>query len=146
MRAYQPSFRWILSTGVAVWGAVALLIGWAGTLPDGYLIHVRGITAAQPYPAGAIAIELSIVALSLSLIVWAAVASGWKRVGRMFLAFLVSAAIGNLAALGAMHSPDHYVYFGLSMLAISAVSLLALIMLLAIRLLGRKSATVRSTE
>jgi uncharacterized membrane protein YhaH (DUF805 family) len=119
-----------------------MFIGWSGTLPDEYLIYVRGITDVQPYPVCAITVELGILALSFALPAWAARARRWKRVGKMSVAAVLTGAVGIFAAMGSMHMPQHFIYFALSMLAISAVSLLAVVLLSTVCLSDRKKSAL----
>lgn len=122
---FDRPWRHVPAWLAAIWCLLAMLLAWLGTLPDQYLIQVRGITAPQPYPYTAIGIEMLLSALVFTALGWACAEISWRRVGKMALSLLLATSVGVLAALGTMHMPAHFVYFALSMLALLLLSLLA---------------------
>lgn len=122
---------------LATWCALAIFLAWRGTFPNPYLLYVRRITAPQPYPFILVGIELLLSAIVFATAGWALAGRAWQRVWRAFLCGAVSGVIGVSAAIGAMHMPDHYVYFAWAMLAMSALCIVLGIAALAAAIIGK---------
>ena len=101
------TFSWVF---VATWVVGVVLVAWSETQPDGYLIHVRGISAPQPYSVGRV-LALSAVMAVLTAGFWA-LARLWTRSATFAVilgaqaatlgAWVVVAAAGVLFS---MHAP-----------------------------------------
>jgi hypothetical protein len=111
-----------------IWGALAILLSWLATLPNHYAIR-RDLPMPQSYPFLQLGIEILITAVVFAVLAWALTASSWRRVWKIGICFVLSGMVGLLAALGSMHAPAHFAYFGLSMLLVAVLSLLTAIVL-----------------
>ncbi len=124
---------------VLLWLMLACCIAWQGTKPNGYLRYVPGITAPQPYPLDAVSVEILLVGAGLGCINWALNATGGMRVMRLMVTTTLAGGIAVLAALTAMHAPIHHVYFALIMMVMTALSSLAVVVMLSAGLLARRA-------
>lgn len=92
-----------LSAGLGV-AAVA----WAGTRPDDYLLHVRGIPLPHPYPWKGV-LQWAVVAL-IEATAFVAVLRSFKNQAAACLVCSVVAACAALSiALVAMHQPAYFI-------------------------------------
>jgi drug/metabolite transporter (DMT)-like permease len=107
----------------ALWCLLAIQVAWQGTMPDRYLIEVRGITAPQPYPFALVGVEVLLAAAVLAMLGWALSAKSWRRTGRLTICAVVITAVSVFAALNLMHMPQHYISFTLAMLAASVLAI-----------------------
>ncbi|MET0290378.1 MAG: hypothetical protein ABW178_12180 [Pseudoxanthomonas sp.] len=110
------------------WALGALAIGWQARLPDGYLVHVRGITTPQPYPLQHV-LTLLLVTAALTLALWVVIRphtfqAAWERA---LIALLLSAATAAYFSAGAMHMPAYYAAFLLWLALITLMLLLLLV-------------------
>lgn len=119
------------------WLLLAILLVWAGTFPDDYLIHVRGILEPQPYPLIVVLIELLFSAIVFWMFWWALKVHSWKRIVRSFVLAIVACATATLAALGSMHAQTHFMYFACAMLTLALCSLLLTLLWLSLGIFHR---------
>lgn len=122
---------------VMAWSVLAIMLAWAGTLPDDYLMYVRGIKEPQPYLFLPVIIVCAIAGLVLSGFSWALRAGGWRRIWRLVFCWIASAIITVCAMAGAMHASRLYAYFILAMILLSLLIFIAMLALIAAGLRSR---------
>lgn len=126
---FQAPFRWTPKVLAIIWCALAVFLCWLGTLPDEYLVNVRGITTPQPYPFQQIGIEIFVTAIIFIVLGWSLIEKSWLRVCKLMAVVVLAGGIGIFAGLGAMHSAEHFINFTLSMLLVSALTLVLALVL-----------------
>lgn len=134
---FHAPCRWAPKVLAGIWCVLAILLAWLGTLPNHYALH-REPPTPHAYPFLQLGIEILITAVVFAVLAWSLMASSWRRVLKTGVCFVLSGIVGFLAALGAMHAPAHFAYFGLSMLLVAVLSLLAVIVLSLIGLTSGK--------
>jgi hypothetical protein len=101
---------------------------YGGFQPDGYLIHVRGITAPQPYPFAAVGF-FALLVLVASVILYAVLR--WPATlnvnYRLLFAALLFGAWTSLLAVTSMHQTPYYFGHLLWVFSVTVVLIAALI-------------------
>lgn len=125
---FEQVYRHSTKIIAAIYGLMAPLLLWAGTQPDQYLIYVRGITAAQPYPTGPVSIALLMLAVPYAMFAWALRSHSWTRVWKLLLCFIADATLIVLTGITMMHAPPYHAYFLLAVLILTLLVLVALLL------------------
>jgi hypothetical protein len=104
------------------------MVIYGGFQPDGYLIHVRGITAPQPYPFAAVGF-FALLVLVASVVLYSVL--HWPTTlnvnYRLLFAALLFGAWTFLLAISSMHQAPYYFGHLLWVFSVTFVLLTALI-------------------
>ena len=124
---FEQIYRHTNMLVAAIYVLMAVILLWVGRQPDQYLIYVRGITAAQPYPGLPVLIALLMLAVPYAMFAWALRSHSWTRVWKLLLCFIAGATLVVLTGITMMHAPPYHAYFLLAVLLLTLLVLLALI-------------------
>lgn len=126
--ARPPQPRLVGAACLAMWLAMVAFVAWQGHKPNDYLIHVRGISAPQPYPWARIMVEALCLGAAWAALAWGLTRRGWRAVAALLGTAVVAACFGVLAAWAAMHGAPHQGWFALLLQGLAALALLCLLL------------------
>jgi hypothetical protein len=106
---------------------VAVILIWAGTFPNEYLLSLGKVADAHAFPFVPLALELSLLLLVCWLQIWALSLYAWRRVGRLLVCLVLTGGLAMLSALGVVHSSRQYIYFVLAVIALALADAILII-------------------
>ena len=139
---FEQVYRHTRKIIAAIYAVMAALLIWAGTLPDGYMIHVRRIIEVQPYPVWPVLLELLILAALYMMFAWALSSNLWERLWKLLVCLTIDIIVSLLIAITMMHAPTYHAFFLFSVFLLTLFVLLALL-LLSVLGLNKKLASKR---
>jgi hypothetical protein len=138
MPSFQSPYRLAPKITAAAWCALAIFLLWAGNLPNEYLIYIRHVTAKQPYPFLATAVELVSSGIIFAAMAWAFLDQAWQRVAKLAAVFVLAVIVGVFSAPASAHTAPHFAYFALAMILTAVFALLAALALAILGLIARQ--------
>jgi|GEM_PF-5491311 len=108
---FEQVYRHTTKIIAAIYLVMVALLLWAGTQADGYLINVRHITEAQPYPTRPVLIALLVLAVPYAMFAWALRSHSWGRVLKLLVCLIPDVPLTLLIGVTILHAPPYHVFF-----------------------------------